>query len=160
MDWPLPNVWLGVSAEDQAAAEERVPLLLGTPAAVRFLSAEPLLGPIDLRAVHLPRICSDRAGSCDPISCRGVPGVPTLDWVIVGGESGSGARPMDIGWARSLVEQCRSSGVAVFVKQLGAWPRAPRPRDGVLCGLPLRDRKGGDPAEWPEDLRVREMPRA
>ena len=94
--WPLPNVWLGVSAENQATADERIPLLLETPAAVRFVSAEPLLGAIDLD-VHGPE----------------------LDWLIVGGESGPGARPMQPEWARSLRDQCVDAGVAFFFKQWG-----------------------------------------
>jgi len=96
--WPLSNVWLGVSAEDQRWADVRVPVLLDTPAAVRFVSAEPLLGPL-----HLPEAW---AGG--------------LDWVIVGGESGPGARRMEPDWAATLVGRCRELGVAPFVKQLGA----------------------------------------
>jgi len=80
--------------------------------------------------------------------------------VIVGGESGPGARPLDVAWARSIVQQCRATGVPVFVKQLGSNPAPLRVEAGsVLERLWLRDRKGGDPAEWPEDLRVREFPR-
>ena len=142
--WPLPNVWLGVSVEDQAAADDRIPELLDTPSAVRFLSCEPLLGPVDLRP-WLPATAPalDRAVS----GYRG----PDIDWVIVGGESGPGARPCDVGWIRGIVGQCKAAGVPVFVKQLG----------GKAVGLPegrLRHRKGADPAEWPEDLRVREYP--
>jgi protein gp37 len=107
--WPLPNVWLGVSTERQQEADERIPLLLQTPAAVRFISAEPLLGPIDLSTINT---CS--------------PGYSTtmganLDWVIVGGESGHGARPMHPDWARSLREQCAAAGVPFFFKQRGEW---------------------------------------
>lgn len=94
--WPLPHVWLGVSAEDQQRADERIPILLDTPAAIRWLSAEPLLGPLDL----------DRSG---------------LDWVVVGGESGPGARPMDPHWARSLRDQCAEADVPFLFKQWGAW---------------------------------------
>lgn len=86
---------------------------------------------------------------------------PGLHWVIVGGESGVRARPMDVAWARSLVQQCRSAGVAVFVKQLG-WRPYQRTSDDLGPQVELmepRDRKGGDMAEWPEDLRVREFPR-
>ena len=87
-----------------------------------------------------------------------------IDWVIVGGESGPRARPMDLAWARSLVEQCRAAGVAPFVKQLGSRPVVSphgERTEGCEHTLPLklRDRKGGDPQEWPEDLRVREWPR-
>jgi protein gp37 len=153
--WPLSNVWLGVSVEDQATADERIPLLLQTPAAKRFVSYEPALGPVnfsvalegtDYKYMHPQR---------------------PVDWVIVGGESGPGARPFDIDWARYTVAQCRAAGVAVFVKQLGANPLV-----GEGCADPgrccvhdhtgiqrhLKDRKGGNPPEWPEDLRVREFP--
>jgi hypothetical protein len=80
-------------------------------------------------------------------------------WVIVGGESGAGARPFDLAWARAIVAQCKAAGVPVFVKQLGAKPiRLARDGDGFHEVPALRNKKGGDPAEWPEDLRVREFP--
>jgi protein gp37 len=149
---PLPNVWLGVSVEDQATADERIPLLLQTPAAVRFLSCEPLLGPIDLRR-HLEAQTHERA----------CPKGYGIGWVIVGGESGPGARDFDIRWARDIVAQCRAAGAPVLMKQLGARPvwsdeddSSEPPHWGRIS---LRDRKGGDMAEWPEDLRVREYPR-
>lgn len=104
---PLPNVWLGVSAEDQKRADERVPLLLDTPAAIRFVSAEPLLGPVDL----LDRLALDT-----PL----MGGVP-LHWVIAGGESGPNARPMNPQWARDIRDQCEAAGVAYFHKQNGEW---------------------------------------
>jgi len=148
--WPLPNVWLGVSAEDQKRAELRIPRLLETPAAVRFVSAEPLLGPIDLtQAVwtmgdqrgHGLTASFVHGGNC----CRRFHG---LDWVIVGGESGPGARPMEAEWARSIISQCQGTGVSVFVKQLGA-----------MLGRSLgAGPKGGDWGAWPDDLRVREYP--
>lgn len=162
--WPISNVWLGVSVENQAAADERIPLLLQAPAAVRFLSCEPLLGPVDLDAVQIPhereglrfsalrRQHDDRFGSSDTV----------LDWIIVGGESGPGARPCDLAWLRSLVRQCSEVDVPVFVKQLGAWPiepRDPRNVDMDRDRVRLDSKKGGDPAEWPEDLRVRQWPR-
>ncbi len=103
--WPLPNVWLGVSAERQKEADERVPHLLRTPAAVRFISAEPLLNPIDLRG-YMKWLT--RPGNA-------------IDWVIVGGESGLRARPMHPDWARSLRDQCSRAGVAFFFKQWGSW---------------------------------------
>ena len=146
--WPLPNVWLGVSVENQAMADERIPLLLSTPAAVRFISAEPLLGPINL----WPYVCT-RSSVDDGITP--MVGSPRLDWVIVGGESGSGARPCAVRWIRKVMQDCRPAGVPVFVKQLGRIPYWDRD-DTTLY---LRDRKGGDPSEWPADLRVREMPR-
>ena len=98
--WPLPNVWLGVSAEDQPRADERIPHLLQTPAAVRFVSAEPLLGPVDLQPYLRWNFDTYAAPDC------------RLDWVIVGGESGPGARPCHWRWIDGIVRQCRSAGVA------------------------------------------------
>ena len=137
--WPLPNVWLGVSVEDQTRADERIPLLLDTPAAVRFVSAEPLLGVIDLEtAWHgesaLDGECWGECGWCE----KGYPplhncqrgkqsnadyqrGRDGLDWVIVGGESGPNARPMNPDWARSLRDQCVAAGVPFFMKQWGEY---------------------------------------
>ncbi len=151
--WPLPNVWLGVSVENQHFADMRIPLLLQTPAAVRFISAEPLLDAIDL-STFLP---------VDTIG--GVELEHWLDWVIVGGESGPGARPFNVEWARSIVEQCKAGGVPVFVKQLGAHPYRQFSVNGGTFTDPmldprLRSRKGGDPSEWPEDLRVRPVSRS
>lgn len=163
--WPLPNVWLGVSVENQPTADERIPLLLQTPAAVRFVSYEPALGAVDFR-----RLLYDHVTRIDALAgLHGWPEPhadgPRLDWIIVGGESGHGARPFDIAWARSAVTQCRAAGVACFVKQLGARPfnRETEYVDGIAVAtstidLDLRDRKGGDWSEWPEDLRVREFP--
>lgn len=138
------NLWLGVSVENQKA-KSRIDLLRETPAAVRFLSIEPLLenvGTLDLRGIN---------------------------WVIVGGESGPGARPMDVAWARSIVEQCKAAGVACFVKQLGAVPQLEyteatgavfKPQfQPELLTLRLKDKKGGDIAEFPKDLRVRQYPK-
>lgn len=103
--WPLPNVWLGTSISDQASADQRIPHLLAAPAAVRFISAEPLLGPVDLKAT--------RYGHMTAIS--------RLDWVIVGGESGPHARPMHPDWAISLRDQCAAAGVPFLMKQWGEW---------------------------------------
>ncbi len=231
--WPLPNVWIGVSVENQEAADERIPWLLNTPAAVRFLSCEPLLGGIQLDVLRVDDISSldaltgvrsysgfgGRSGHTSQQYARGI------DWVIVGGESGPGARPCDVAWIRSIVGQCKAASVPVFVKQLGARPlnidattwspskRSDDPAGTLECrignrlvaniwpnsegtatwhtwderggggensvdryvegakrevakalvrqqwhGVKLRDRKGGDMAEWPEDLRVREFP--
>lgn len=123
---PLENVWLGTSIESDDYVR-RADALRQAPAAVRFVSAEPLLGP-------LPSL--DVAG---------------LDWVILGGESGPGARPLELGWVRDVVGQCRAAGVAPFVKQLGSvWARA----NGAV------DKKGGKPEVWPVELRVREYPAA
>lgn len=157
--WPLPNVWLGVSAEDQQRADERIPLLLETPAALRFVSAEPLLGPIDLkRYAAWPWFCErcqvvPESNAETHLHCHDEGRVVrrTIDWVIVGGESGPGARPCNVAWIRSIVEQCKTAGVAAFVKQLGALPVFPQGAQRLI------DRKGGDPSEWPEDVRVREM---
>ena len=126
--WPLPNVWLGVSAEDQRRADERIPDLLATPAAVRFVSAEPLLGPINLKPAWLighdngSCPCSDPDcyagdGACHDACER--PG--RLDWIIVGGESGPNARPLHPAWARSILAQCAAAGTAFLFKQHGAY---------------------------------------
>lgn len=141
-DWPLPNVWLGVSAENQRFADARVPLLLATPAAVRFVSYEPALGPVALINYLFP----SRKG--------GIDGDDKLNWIIVGGESGKDARPFHQDWARSIVAQCRSAGVPVFVKQMGAHCVT----DDEPHRLFYNDRKGADITEWPADLRVREFP--
>lgn len=138
--WPLPNVWFGVSVEDQAAADERIPLLLETPAAVRWISAEPLLGPVDLESVLWPnkgghRVDVLRAGYWNAAGYRyGGPSAELgaerglftnhsdmvrLDWVVVGGESGPNARPMHPTWARSLRDQCAAAGVPYLFKQWG-----------------------------------------
>ncbi len=105
LDLPLENVWLGVSCERQQEADERIPLLLQTPAAIRFISAEPLLGPIDLNRIH-----EEFDG-----------GPAQLDWLIVGGESGPHARPMHPQWARDIRDQCQAAGVPFFFKQWGVW---------------------------------------
>ncbi|SMC64085.1 DUF5131 family protein [Sporomusa malonica] len=115
-DWPLPNVWLGVTAENQEQADKRIPILLQIPAAVRFVSVEPMLGPVDLQYYF-----DDYA--MNELIHRSV----TLDWVICGGESGPKARPMHPEWARSLRDQCQSAGVPYFFKQWGEW----RPLEGT-----------------------------
>jgi len=159
-----PNVWLGVSVENQKTADERTPLLLQTPAAKRFVSYEPALGTVDLEAAFS---VYDKHGEPSGPRCN-KDGSNAVDWVIVGGESGPGARPCDVAWIRSVVCQCREAGVACFVKQLGARPIADWTEWAVLreSGTPvewsrlrLQHPKGGDPSEWPEDLRVREFPR-
>lgn len=144
-NYPPANVWLGASVEDQQRADERIPALLAVPAAVRFLSCEPLLGPVHLGLVGmLPR---DVAATPTPVWQR-------LHWVIVGGESGRHARACNLDYVRLVVQECRAARVPVFVKQLGANPFLD------ASGLSLRDAKGGDPAEWPEDLRVQQFPEA
>lgn len=124
---PLPNVWLGVSAEDQRAADERIPALLETPAAVRFVSAEPLLGPIDLERYLALRVREGLGDFHDGDHAVTISYEPRLDWVICGGESGSGARPMAPDWARSIRNQCLEHGVPFHFKQWGAWGT----RDGI-----------------------------
>ena len=149
----LPNVWLGTSVENQAAADARIPHLLRVPAAVRFLSCEPLLGPVDLTKLLY------RGDYLNPLDTTNDLAAPHIDWCIIGGESGPGARPFNVEWARSLVRQCRAAGVKVFVKQLGANPQFQTADMHGPQLLTLRDRKGGDVDEFPEDLRVREFPR-
>ena len=109
--WPLRNVWLGVSVENQQWADIRIPALLETPAAVRFLSCEPLLGPVNLDPWRSPD---------EPWNGRS-PADTRIDWVIVGGESGPGARPMRPEWARALRDQCRAAGTPFFFKQWGEY---------------------------------------
>jgi protein gp37 len=183
-----PNVWLGVSVEDQATADARIPLLLQTPAAVRWVSYEPALGPVDFETIRVP-LAGESYKTISALHAtdaldRGTP-QPRLDWIVVGGESGPGARPFDLAWARQTIAQGRASGVPVFAKQFGRWilgddngftvnhwllkdgrgfvppiigPHA-HTRPATAIGFSLWDRKGGDPAEWPEDLRVREYPK-
>jgi protein gp37 len=200
MEGVLPNVWLGTSVEDQETANDRIPYLIEVRAAHLFVSYEPALGAVDF---DLPRCgtcgevsdsvaddgatpwCSEHDEECswghwldfdlgddNPHRVeRAANG--GITWVIVGGESGPGARPFDLAWARSVIAQCREAGTKVFVKQLGADPRgngfdvkpqrvntdgSPAESGRVECRLQLRDRKGGDMNEWPADIRVREMP--
>ncbi len=141
--WPLPNVWLLVSVENQKYADERIPILLDTPAAVRGISYEPALGPVELTYNQMcgamgwgPPSPPRRANTPPDViaadliqQSRWVLGPTRISWVIVGGESGPGARPFDVTWARSIVKQCAAAGAACFVKQFGS-----RPFGGdVLC---------------------------
>jgi len=123
--WPLANVCLGVSAENQEQFDARVPHLLATPAAVWMVSCEPLLGPINFAKVHPNGFTRDdlrgTQGFTSESTIRKHDGYPKLDWVIVGGESGPGARPMHPDWARSIRDQCVAAGVPFFFKQWGAW---------------------------------------
>ncbi|GAA4439631.1 DUF5131 family protein [Phytohabitans houttuyneae] len=140
MRWPLPNLWLGVSVEDQKWADIRIPALLDTPAAVRWLSCEPLLGPVDISrylwltgastAGPFYDFAGRRRGGAGGIGGQAFTSVPARDlhWVVVGGESGHSARPMHPDWARSLRDQCVRAEVAFFFKQWGAW--APGDRNG------------------------------
>lgn len=133
---PLPNVWLGVTVENQKYWDIRIPQLLALPAAVRWVSYEPALGPIN---IGMPLI--------------------GIHWIIIGGESDqtTPARQFDLSWAESMISQCKANGIAPFVKQVGsnAW---------VDCGhvgceqFKTKDKAGTDPAEWPESIRVREFP--
>jgi protein gp37 len=160
--WPLPNVHLGVSVENQETADARIPHLLQCPAAVHFVSYEPALGPVDFAPYLRPNWdvfvgpcgCSERRDPwtrCD--NC-----IHTLRWVIVGGESGPSARPFDVAWARSTIEQCRAAGTKCFVKQLGARPEFNGAMGFVSESWKLKDKAGADPSEWPEDLRVQDFP--
>lgn len=130
-DWPLPNVWLGTSVEDQKRADLRVPLLLRTTAAVRFLSCEPLLGPVDLR----PFMNDDfSGGDLEDI----------LHWVIVGGESGKDFRPINLDWARTIRDQCVAHGIPFFYKQgSGIRSEMHKELDGrTWSEMPDEDRQG------------------
>jgi protein gp37 len=122
-EWPLPNVWVGVTAEDQERADERIPSLLQIPAAVRFLSCEPLLGTLDIRHVHHDDMVEIDALTGDHGVVRPLRGRSDerIHFVIVGGESGHGARPMHPDWARGLRDQCQEAGVPFFFKSLGDW---------------------------------------
>jgi len=148
-DWPLPNVWLGVSVEDQKRADERIPVLLDTPAAVRWISAEPLLGPVDLTSVDTGSGWVDSLQSYirypmasaghfrnEPIDW------PHLDWIVAGGESGHGARPMHPDWARCIRDQCAAAGVPFLFKQHGGW-------------APRRPAEHGDLVSYPKSVIVR-----
>jgi protein gp37 len=146
-NWP-PHIWIGTSVESQEWADKRIPELLRIPAAVRFLSVEPLLGPVNLLKYLLSGAHKWRQD---------------INWVIVGGESGHDARPFYLGWARDLISQCRAAGVPVFMKQLGSnqagegydpadWPKT------AFFGRFTDDKKGGNPEEWPKELQVREFP--
>ena len=182
----MESIWLGVSVENQAAADERIPILLDTPAAVRFLSCEPLLGPLDLDNPLNRMEFSHDTG-------REAIYKPSLNWVIVGGESGTNARPCDVAWIRSIVAQCAEAKVPCFVKQMGKWITGDhtshgctgfdtgfivnrwlmddgsvfipsviganahaRPANAIAFGN--CDTHGGNWVEWPDDLRVRQFP--
>lgn len=126
--WPLPNCWPGVSVEDQPTADERIPLLLDTPAAVRWISAEPLLGPIKIRGIiegcgDCDRCLAGRSDLCHAAFHVGAltPDGGGIAWVVAGGESGPGARPMRPEWVRDLRDQCAEAGVPFFFKQWGSW---------------------------------------
>lgn len=144
IDWQWPHVWLGVTAENQAMADERIPLLLETPAAVRFVSLEPLLEQIYLKPQWLYYNCAT----------PGMKDWDGLDWVIVGGESGTGARPMRPDWARNLRDQCQEAGTAFFFKQWGTADPGPGCRaNAKAAGWDMFSRGCGhllDGQEWRE----------
>lgn len=168
LSWPLPNVWVGVSVEDQDAARLRIGPLASCLAAVKFLSVEPMVGPVDLepwlwRDVPISEV-SGQALNDAPGAERFVERTGAIGWVIVGGESGrlhplrpdGSERPqaerrpaeLDLGWVRDLRDQCAAAGVPLFVKQLGT----------VAARRLGAKGKGGDPEQWPADLRVRQVP--
>ncbi|WP_417790300.1 DUF5131 family protein [Terasakiella pusilla] len=126
---PLPNVWLGVSIEDQKTANERIPLLLDTPAAVRWVSAEPLLGPVDFSTEYLAVKCGGEYPFPNMPDDHRTKLVDLLDWVVVGGESGTGARPMHPEWVRDIQRQCEIANVPFLFKQWGEW--APYDRGSI-----------------------------
>lgn len=184
-DSVYPNVWLGATIVSQQEADRDIPKLLATPAANRFVSYEPALGPVDFTRLMVPErnprhdggwvlahnALTGRYASSPYSESTG----PALSWVIVGGESdqpGMRARPFDLQWARDTVRQCREAGTACFVKQVGSNARwdgigeAPHCQVQDHAGitgpgkwrLNTNDRAGANPAEWPEDLRVQETP--
>ncbi len=174
--WPLPRLILGASVACQADVDHAVPQLLNCPAWLRAVSAEPLLEAIDLRRVRQSLPIDALTGgwslpSDSPHRRKDHRQEPRIHWVIVGGESGPGARRFDIGWAHSLIAQCAAVGTACFVKQLGKNPVDWQASNvagtaaltsavaGVGFPLKLRSPKGGDMSEWPRELRVREFPR-
>lgn len=153
---PLSNVWAGCSVEDQRRADERIPHLLRVPARVRFLSCEPLLGPIELwhfdeEEQALRGVGIIRSGGMTPSTPDSLPegyddSYPGIDWVICGGESGHGARPMHPDWARSLRDQCQAAGVPYFFKQWGEY--APGYTAEIRSARP-RIHMASDGATWP-----------
>lgn len=167
--WYRENVWIGTSISLQKHADEQLPALLACRDLCRvlFVSAEPLLGPIEF---------SDVSRRSDAVRQLGKPALNGIDWLICGGESGGNARPFNLAWARSLRDQCAAAGVAFFLKQLGAVVHASEAIDPLdqfpdktvrrfgqgpdhdTMTIGLMNRKGGDMAEWPEDLRVRQFP--
>lgn len=176
-DWklPLPNVWLGTTVENQAMADKRIPLLLQTPAVIRFLSCEPLLEEVSIEHwLHLPP-CPQHPNEVAagwghlPCDCHShIERVGKINWLIAGGESGPKARECRIDWLRSLASQCQAANVPVFVKQLGSKAvdvsqykphyRSNNRDYNRQIRMKLANSKGGDISEWPEDLRIREFP--
>ena len=167
--WPA-HVWVGTTVEDQKRADERIPHLLAVPARVRFLSCEPLLEAVDLREHLMGYVDDDVSGGRYVRLPHVTPYIHQdvkVSWVIVGGESGPGARPFDLAWARGIVAQCREAGVACFVKQMGDNPvggcgsnPCGNCMDGSCFKVKLKAHHGADPSEWPSDLQVQDFPRA
>lgn len=149
------RLWLGVSVENPATAGARLPWLLRIPSKIRMVSYEPALEWIDFNAVPI----AGGAGVFSALWKRGLYG-HQLDWGIIGGESGPGARPFWLKWARGTIKTFRAAGTPLFLKQIGARPIGDNNLD-LFHFLLSKHEKGGDPAEWPEDLRrAREFPYA
>lgn len=144
-DWPFSNVWLGVTAENQRRWNERVAKLMQIDClGKRFVSCEPLLEGIDADFCDAGQAigpCDECGESKSNPKCEACDGLPSIDWIIIGGESGPKARPMFEGWARDLRDQCKDAGIAFFMKQLGGWPNK-------------RDKM----SDFPKDLQIREFP--
>lgn len=174
---PPPNVWFGVSVEDQTRANERIPILLEIPARLRWLSVEPLLGQVDMERIVVKQLAGSDMGMLNALTGRlsnmGCPcaDVARINWIVIGGESGNRARTCNLRWIQNLLEQTRRAGTPTFVKQIGArpiwldtwlWLNAGRPNDwyprGSIVPMKVSHSKGGDPVEWPDQLRVREFP--
>jgi protein gp37 len=165
--WPLSNVWMGISAEDQESYDARIDYLIQIPAVTRWISYEPAIGPINFGFLGI--VSKAIRSSYTPL-------YELLDWIVVGGESGTKnkARPFHIDWARSTIHQCAEVDVACFVKQMGTVPYQDDefPEDTPYAGIKLiggvekpglcfpgtKGKKGGDMEQWPEELRCREHP--
>jgi len=158
-----PNVWLGISVVNQEEADRDIPKLLKVPARIKWLSVEPQIGPVSLRTL-------DGGGGYfynglfegPPFGNIEVLPYAKISWVVCGGESSQGkhrARSFDLAWARDLRDQCKAAGCYYFFKQAGANVTGPHANGINLTTWRFKDRAGADPAEWPEDLRVRQWPR-
>lgn len=149
--WPWPHVWIGATIVNQAEADRDIPKLLAVPASVRFLSMEPLLAPVDLRVIdvdgHSEIYPLRGTTNCEDGDGNPQPDLPRIDWVIAGGESGPGARPMHPDWPRSLRDQCQAAGVPFLFKQWGEWsPGYPEHGNDLEYG----ELVGAAQHEWPE----------
>ena len=145
-----PNIWLGVSCENQELADRRIPELLKIPAKVRFVSAEPLLGPINFYQAAGPQ---NEGQWMNQVECGRI-----IHQIIIGGESGPHSRWCSMEWIRDIVRQCKEAQVPCYVKQLGSNARRGG-EDESETKMSLDDKKGADMTEWPEDLRVRQFPK-